>query len=155
VADWIEAYPSTTTLMILLGMVPSLATPAGERRLGQAPDAGLVGPTLDAWWERWWPAQDLAPSTLESYAQQYRRHLRPCWGSTPVGRISSLQVARFEKDLRECGLASSSVTVLCDLLVDAAAERLIPSAPAFRVGRRRRRVPDDRRPGVVIDIPTP
>jgi hypothetical protein len=24
---------------------------AGEPRLGQAPDAGLVGPTLQQWWE--------------------------------------------------------------------------------------------------------
>lgn len=130
---------------------------AGERQLGEAPDSGLVGPTLEQWWERWLPAQDLASSTLESYAQQYRHYLRPLWGSTPVGRISSLQVARFEKDLRECGLTSSSVTVvmtvLRDLLVDAAAEHLIPAPPAFRTGRRRRRTPDDRRPGMVIDLP--
>jgi hypothetical protein len=67
---------------------------------------------LDEWWRRWLPAQDLAPATLESYAQQYRRHIRPRWGSTPVGEISSLQVAGFEKGLREAGLASSTVGVV-------------------------------------------
>jgi hypothetical protein len=85
------------------------------------------------------PAQDLATSTLESYAQQYRRHLCPrCSGGTPVGRISSLQVARFEKELRELGLASSSVTVvmtvLRDLLVDAATEHLTPRRPRSAPG---------------------
>lgn len=125
------------------------ATPAG---------AGPVGPTLQEWWERWLPAQDLAPATLESYAQQYRRHIRPRWGSTPVGEISSLQVAGFEKRLREAGLASSTMnvvmTVVRDLLTDAAAERLIAAPPAFRTGRRRRRVPEDWRPGVVVDLTT-
>jgi hypothetical protein len=28
--------------------------------------------TVAAWWDRWFPAQDLAPATLETYAQQYR-----------------------------------------------------------------------------------
>ena len=101
---------------------------AGERRLDRAPDSGLVGPTLEQWWERWLPAQDLAPSTPESYAQQYRRHLRPRWGVTPVGRISSLQVAQFEKDLRERGLASSSVTVV----IYPRCRRFAPGCPTTR-----------------------
>ena len=122
------------------------------RRLNQIPDGESCGVTLEQWWARWLPAQDLAPATLESYAQQYRKRIRPRWGSTPVGEISSLQVAGFEKNLRALGLASSTVvvvmTVVRDLLNDAAAEHLIPTAPAFRTARRRRRAPDDRRPGV-------
>jgi hypothetical protein len=77
-----------------------------------------AAPSLEEWWARWLPAQDLAPSTLESYAQQYRHHLRPRWGSTPVARITSLQVAGFEKELHASGLASSTVGVVMTVLRD-------------------------------------
>jgi len=128
------------------------------RALERVPDPQPVGVTMEEWWARWLPAQDLAPATLESYAQQYRKHIRPRWGSTPVAEISSLQVAGFEKNLRALGLTSSTVvvvmTVVRDLLTDAAAEHLIPAAPAFRTARRSRRAPDDRRPGVAVDLAT-
>src|SRR4029077_19638725 len=35
------------------------------------------GLSVGEWWRRWFPAQDLAPATLENYAQQYRRHVHP------------------------------------------------------------------------------
>jgi integrase len=105
----------------------------------------------------WLPAQDLAPATLESYAQQHRTHVRPRWGDTPLGEASSLAVVEFEKGLRALGLASSTVvvvmTVVRDLMTDAAAEHLIPRRPRFAPGGGRR-APDDRRPGVAVDLAT-
>jgi integrase len=112
--------------------------------------------TLDAWWARWFPAQDLAPATLEGYAQQYRKYIGPRWGSALLGSISPLEVAAFEKELHT-HLSSSSVTVVMSVLrglLDAAvAEQLIVVSPV-RAHRRRRPAPDEGRQGVVVDVRT-
>jgi integrase len=112
--------------------------------------------TLDMWARRWFPAQDLAPATLDAYAQQYRKHIGPRWGSAPLYAISPLDVAAFEKQLRTHLAASSTAVVMAvlrDLLDDAVRERLIAFSPA-RAHRRRRLGPDDRREGVVVDLRT-
>jgi len=91
------------------------------------------------WWLCWFPAQDLAPATLESYAQQYRRHVHPCFGERALAEITGLDLVGFARGLRGQALAPSSVTVVLsvirDLLADAAAEGLIPVAPAVRLRR--------------------
>jgi hypothetical protein len=75
------------------------------------------------WWLRWFPAQDLAPATLENYAQQYRRHVHPRFGQRALAEITGLDLSEFVRRLREAGLAPSSVTVvqsvIRDLLPDA------------------------------------
>lgn len=89
--------------------------------------------TVREWWARWYPAVDLAPTTLEAYAQQYRRHVAPRFASARLDEVTALELSQFARGLREDGLAPSSVAVatavIRDLLVDAAIEGLIPVAP--------------------------
>jgi site-specific recombinase XerC len=96
------------------------------------------GLTVGEWWQRWSSAQDLAPATLENCAQQYRRHVHPRFGHRALAEITGLDLSEFARDLREAGLAASSVTVVLsvmrDLLADAVSEGLIPSAPRYVSG---------------------
>jgi integrase len=114
------------------------------------------GLSVGEWWVRWFPAQDLAPATLETYAQQYRRHVHPCFGERALSGITGLALAGFARRLRTQGLASSTVTVVLsvirDLLVDAAAEGLIPVAPAVRLRLRRNGAGAPVRPGIAVGI---
>jgi integrase len=112
------------------------------------------GLSVGEWWLRWFPAQDLAPATLESYAQQYRRHVHPYFGERALAEITGLDLAAFARHLRAQGLAPSTVTVVLsvirDLLVDAAAEGLIPVAPAVRLRLRRNGAGAPVRPGIAV-----
>ena len=112
--------------------------------------------TLGAWWERWLPAQDLAPATLENYAQQYRRHIAPRFAAVAIGQITALDLAGFARGLRGRGLAPSSVSVvmsvLRDLLADAAADGIIPAAPAMPGRGRNRRGPGPGRAGRALEL---
>ncbi|MBR7825775.1 site-specific integrase [Actinospica sp. MGRD01-02] len=109
---------------------------------------------MGEWWLRWFPAQDLAPATLETYAQQYRRHVHPYFGERALSGITGLDLAGFARRLRAQGLAPSTVTVVLsvirDLLVDAAAEGLIPVAPAVRLRQRRNGAGAPVRPGFAV-----
>jgi site-specific recombinase XerC len=101
---------------------------------------GVSGVTVGELWVRWLPAVDFVPSTLESYAQQYRRNVGPRFARVGLGEVSALDLSQFARGLREGGLAPSSVavalSVVRDLLADAAVEGLIPVAPGrgFGVG---------------------
>src|SRR6185437_13805938 len=110
------------------------------------------------WWVRWFPSVDLAPSTLDSYAQQYRRHVGPRFARVGLGEVSALDLSQFARGLREQGMASSSVavemSVIRDLLADAAVEGLIPVVPASRVRRRRAGQGQPVRVGVAVDLGT-
>ena len=59
--------------------------------------------TVGAWWERWFPAQDLASATLETYAQQHRRHIAPRFAAVAVGEVTGLDLAGFVRGLRDRG----------------------------------------------------
>jgi integrase len=116
-------------------------TQEAEIRTGTWVDPKKGQATVDEWWQRWYPAQDLAPNTLDNYAQQYRRHIKPRWGEIRLADIAALDVQRFEKELR-ARLASASVVVIMSvsnrMMNDAAFERVIgfsPIAPGKR-GRR-------------------
>jgi integrase len=114
--------------------------------------------TVGEWWRRWFPVQDLAPATLENYAQQYRRHVHPRFGRRALSEITGLDLSGFARDLRGVGLAPSSVTVVLsvirDLLADAAAEGLIPTAPPVWLRHRRTGAGAPVRPGVVVGVET-
>jgi integrase len=114
--------------------------------------------TVGEWWDRWFPAQDLAPATLETYAQQYRHHIAPRFAEVPVGQVTGLDLAGFSRDLRGRGLSRSSVTVvmsvLRDLLGDAAAEGVIAAAPNMPGRGRTRHTPVSVRPGRVLELET-
>jgi integrase len=92
------------------------------------------------WWARWFPAVDLAPGTLEAYAQQYQRHVGPRFARVRLDEVTALDLSQFARSLREQGLAPSSVAVamavIRDLLVDAAAQGLIAAAPVGGIRRR-------------------
>ena len=85
------------------------------------------GLSVGEWWLRWFPAQDLAPATLETYAQQYRRYVPPCFVERTLAEITGLDLVGFARGLRGHGLAPSRVTVVLsvirDLLADAANRR--------------------------------
>jgi len=108
------------------------------------------------WWARWFPAVDLAPSTLESYAQQYRRRVGPRFARVRPDEVTALDLSQFARSLREQGLAPSSVavamSVIRDLLADAATQGLILVAPASRVRRRRAGQGRPVRVGVAVDL---
>lgn len=114
------------------------------------------GLSVGEWWLRWFPAQDLAPATLETYAQQYRRHVHPCFGDRALAEITGLDLVGFARRLRAQGLAPSTVTVVLgvirDLLADAATEGLIPVAPAARLRLRRNGAGAPIRPGIAVGI---
>ena len=116
------------------------------------------GLTVGEWWLRWFAAQDLAPAALECYAQQYRRHVHPRFGQRALAEITGLDLSEFARHLREVGLAPSSVTVvlsvLRDLLTDAVAEGLIPSAPPLRLRHRRTGADAPVRPGIAVGVET-
>jgi integrase len=114
--------------------------------------------TVGVWWDRWFPVQDLAPATLEAYAQQYRHHIAPRFADVPIGQVTGLGLAGFSRDLREQDLSRSSVTVvmsvLRDLLGDAAAEGVIEAAPKMPGRGRTRHAPVSVRPGRVLNLET-
>jgi hypothetical protein len=62
------------------------------------------GLTVGEWWLRWSSAQDLASATMESYAQQYRRHVHPRFGQRALAEITGLDLSEFARDLRAAGL---------------------------------------------------
>jgi integrase len=114
--------------------------------------------TVGEWWARWFPAVDLAPSTLEAYAQQYRRHVEPRFARVRLDEITALDLSQFARSLREQGLAPSSVAVamavIRDLLVDAAGEGLITAAPTGVIRRRRAGRAGPVRAGVAAELGT-
>ena len=133
------------------------ACEVAQRQAASAPAEEQVV-TVGAWWERWFPVQDLAPATLEAYAQQYRHHIAPRFADVPIGQVTGLDLAGFARGLRGRGLAPSSVTVvlsvLRDLLGDAAAEGVITVAPVMLGRGRARHAPTSARAGRVLDVET-
>lgn len=117
------------------------------------PERGQI--TLDQYWAKWLPAQDLADSTAERYTSYYNTHLAPRWGSTPIAEIEPLDVAAFEKQLaaaRKSATKNGVMMVLRMLLEDAAYEGRIRMTPVQPKRRRGKRVISDAREGVAITL---
>ena len=60
----------------------------GGGRRGQEPET-----VEEPWWDRWFPAQDVAPATLEAHAQQYRHHVALRFADVPIGQVTGLDLA--------------------------------------------------------------
>ncbi len=112
--------------------------------------------TLGEWWAEWFPAQEWKPNTEEAYAQQWRRHIEPRWGSTALADIRPIKVQEWAKGLR-AQYAAATVTVILSAMTgameDAAYNRLIdasPMPPKGRRGRKKATGVKPPRPGVVI-----
>lgn len=68
---------------------------------------------MGEWWLRRFPAQDLAPATLETYAQQYRRHVHPCFGERALAEITGLDLVPYQATFARLTLRRSSWCSAC------------------------------------------
>jgi integrase len=107
--------------------------------------------TLHAWVERWFPAQDLDPRTLDNYGSYLRCHLLPRFGTTPLGEITALDIDLWAKEATEAGYATATIAswtkLLSMILTDAVDQHLIPTNPVrqrHRRGRRSRTITSER-----------
>jgi integrase len=102
---------------------------------------------------RWYAAQDLAPSTMQIYRHHIEEHLLPTFQDMAMADILKADVTAWEKAQRAAGYAESSISgrrkVLHLILADAVEEKLRESNPAARrrgrgkrVGRSQRRAPE-------------
>jgi hypothetical protein len=108
------------------------------------PNAGKI--TLGEWIDRWLPLQDVGISTEENREYLIRRFIRPAWGVSELGSLSTEEITKWENGLparygvgRRC--AADARSLLCTILGDAAATKppLIPYNPAIRPRNRGRR----------------
>jgi integrase len=92
---------------------------------------------------RWYVAQDLAPSTMQVYRRHIEGHLLPTFEDLAVADILSPDIDAWEKAQRAAGYAESSISgrrkVLHLVLADAVADGLRESNPASRRRGRGRR----------------
>jgi integrase len=94
------------------------------------------GATLDAWIaERWTPEQGptLAPSTTETYALVYAKHIRPTLGDVPLRDITVSVLRQWQsarvKDGVGLGALAKARTFLSSVLRHAAESEAIPANP--------------------------
>lgn len=130
-----------------------------EIRAGTYIDPKLGETTVHEWWLRWYPAQDLAPNTLESYAQQYNKHIRPRWGEVPLASVLGIDLETWRVQLREAHVSSSALgiifAVVRGMFDSAVFNKMLGSSPVpppARRGRRHAGTPPRR--GVVIPLET-
>jgi len=93
--------------------------------------------------DRWWPAQDLAPATMDYYRGALELHILPFFGTDrEFASITAFDITAFETALRRDGYAEHTIAgiratlhTVCSDAVDAG---LIPANPAARRRRRGR-----------------
>jgi integrase len=103
-------------------------------------DPKLAETPVDQWWQRWFPAQDhLRPNSRDAYEQNYRLHIKPRWGSLPMGPVLPIEIQEYRAELRK-SLGESTVTLIMSIMRgmfdDAMLNRLIQTSP-FAGGHRR------------------
>jgi hypothetical protein len=107
------------------------------------PDAGKI--TVSEWIDRWLAMQDVGISTVETRGYLIRRFIRPAWGESELGSLSTEGITRWENIPERTGVcrrtARDARALLCTILGDAAAAKppLIPYNPAIRPRNRGRR----------------
>ena len=97
--------------------------------------------TVDDWWDQWWPTvTNLRPSTRARDEQFYRTHVRPIFGSTPLGKLDRTVLRAWVADLGSpdgSDLAPATIHRVVQVLnkcVNAAFEdRLIPHNPVAKL----------------------
>lgn len=129
-----------------------------RRNLWRDPRAGDI--TLTDWVNRWFRAQHLEESTLESYRWHIEVHILPYFGEHSLRTLNALDIAAWELSLWRkdangksvCGQtsAASARTLLHTILSDAVGAGLIPANPAVRqrnrgkkAGKSRARGPEE------------
>ena len=108
------------------------------------PNAGKI--TVSAWIDRWMTLQDVGLSTVENREYLIRRFIRPSFGTSELGSLTTEDITRWENSIpARTGVsrrvARDARAVLCTMLGDAAAAKppLIPYNPAIRPRNRGRR----------------
>jgi hypothetical protein len=108
------------------------------------PDAGKI--TVSEWIDRWLAIQDVGISTVETREYLIRRFIRPAWGASELGSLSTEDITNWENGIpAQTGVcrrtARDARALLCTILGDAAAAKppLIPYNPAIRPRNRGRR----------------
>ena len=108
------------------------------------PNAGKI--TVSEWIDRWLPLQDVGISTEDTREYLIRRFIRPAWGASELGSLTTEAITKWENALpARAGIsrrvARDARSLLCTILGDAAATKppLIPYNPALRPRNRGRR----------------
>jgi integrase len=108
------------------------------------PDAGKI--TVSEWIDRWMAMQDFGISTVETREYLIRRFIRPDWGVSELGSLTTEDITNWENAIPArtdvCRRTSRDArALLCTILGDAAAAKppLIPYNPAIRPRNRGRR----------------
>ncbi|MEV7953692.1 LacI family DNA-binding transcriptional regulator [Streptomyces sp. NPDC087532] len=103
--------------------------------------------------KQWWPAQDLAASTMQNYPSHIQGHLLPYFGASLITSITRTDVEAWEKSQRTLYAASSVTTyrsvlhlILQDAVEDVPAMLVNPAARrrgrGKRAGRSKNRGPE-------------
>jgi integrase len=128
-------------------------------------DPKLLETTVEEWWNRWFPIQDhFRPNTVETYRQNYNKHIKPRWGGVRMCSVLPITIQEYRSELRKTyaeNTVSVIMTVLRDLFDDAALNRIIHFSPFPKTPRRGTRrnaaASTDAKPkreGIVITLTT-
>lgn len=115
-----------------------------RREVEQPPEQRGAELALADYAERWLTERaDLAPITLESYAERLRGHVLPELGRLRLAAVTPGHVRRFLEAKRRDGHSKNGVRLmkaaLSSLLTDAVTDELIPSNACLQVRGRTRR----------------
>lgn len=89
------------------------------------------------WLDRWWRTRQGRPSTIARDDSYFRNHVRPTFGTTPIGKITQPDVVEWVHHLEGKGLAPATVRKAYQLFAKtmsaAVAARLIVSSPCVEI----------------------
>ncbi|MBB2909286.1 integrase [Streptosporangium becharense] len=112
-----------------------------RRGIWRDPTLGQM--TLQAWIDRWWPAQDVALGTRRNYRYVIETFVLPTFGRRALASITPVEVASWERSILTAGYAVNVATNararLITILGDAVADGLIQANPALRPRKRGRK----------------
>lgn len=133
-------------------------------RAGTYIDPKLLETTVDEWWERWFPVQDhLRPKSVETYRQNYKKHIKPRWGHVRMSGVLAITMQEYRSELNKTyaqNTVTGIMTILRNMFDDAALNRIVQFSPFPKTpkrGSRRNVVAVDAKPkreGIVITLST-
>ncbi|MGW4796132.1 tyrosine-type recombinase/integrase [Nonomuraea sp. NPDC004297] len=98
--------------------------------------------TVAQWISEWTKGQDLAETTVDNYTYMIRGHILPHFGDRALSDLEPLEIAAWERGIRERGyavsVASKARSVFSTILQDAVTDRRIAANPAFKRRQRGR-----------------
>ncbi|MFF0721304.1 tyrosine-type recombinase/integrase [Micromonospora sp. NPDC003816] len=105
-------------------------------------------PTFREWAEKWLASKTrISPGTRARYQQQFRDHIFPAFGDTPIGDMTPIMIGAWINELRANGMKTGTVTryysALFAPLKAAADQGVIPVNPCKGTDFRRDERADD------------